>query len=119
MTWQAISIEDQLRAVYPHGDPQFIKEVIRDVELHSRKNADYAAGGDPLGNFKRVSSLLSNYPDLPLSSHVGVALVYMLKQLDAVLWNLCQKHELNESAAERWRDITVYSVIIRCMLAKQ
>lgn len=116
MTWQAINIEEQLRAMFPHGHPSFIKEVLKDVELHSRKNRDYASGGDPLGNFDRVAGILSQYPNFPFATPAGVAAIYMLKQLDAVFWQLSQGHVLAENEAERWRDITIYTVIIRCIL---
>jgi hypothetical protein len=116
--WEFTDVIEQLRSVYPHGHPSFIKFILEDAALHSSKNRDYAFGGDPLGNFERVASILRNYPDFPVASREGVVVLYMLKQLDAVFWNLCQGHKLNESLLERIRDITVYSVILRCMVQK-
>lgn len=115
--WAFQNAEEELRAVHPHGHPSFISKVLKDIELHSKKNHDYAAGGSPLGNFERVAAILSRYPNFPITTSAGIAMVYMLKQLDAVLWNMCQGHKLNvEGLEERLSDITVYSVILRCML---
>lgn len=115
--WSFNTLEEALRAIHPHGHPSFIKKVLWDISTHSGKNHDYAAGGDPLGNFRRVATLLSNYPNFPLATECGIAMVYMLKQLDAVLWNMSQGHTLKiESLEDRLRDITIYSLILRCML---
>jgi hypothetical protein len=89
---------------------------LRELELHSEKNHDYAKGGSPLGNFERVSSILALYPKLSLSDQRVVALVYALKQLDAVLWGLSEdiEHKV-EGLTERLQDISVYSKIVMCM----
>lgn len=114
--WRYESIVKALRAVFPNGHPSYLKFLVDDASLHSRKSRDYSYGGDPLGNFERVASLLSNYPNFPYATREGVALVYMFKQLDAVLWHLNQGHTLSESVLDRLRDITIYSVIVRCIL---
>lgn len=105
-----------IRKQNPHGHPQFIPITLEEIELHSKKNHDYAAGGDPLGNFTRVSMILSQYPNLDLSDPAIVAMVYMLKQLDAYLWAKSNGHDLKvEGVDGRLADISVYAKIVRCM----
>jgi hypothetical protein len=111
------NIELNLRREYPNGDPSFIPMAIDEIALHSRKNHDFAHGGNPLGNFERVAALLSLYPGLDPSSPAVVAITYMLKQLDAALWLLSQGHRaIVEGMDDRWRDVGVYSKIIRKLL---
>jgi len=106
-----------LREKYPFGHPRFLELTVQEAELHSEKNHDYAKGGDPLGNFDRVASILALYPGLDLSDRKVVALVYALKQMDAVLWGLSAKiqHRV-EGFLPRLRDISVYSKIVMCMV---
>ena len=59
-----------------HGHPRFYEIIEALKDLHSRKNHDYASGGDPLGNFRRVATILAQYPNLKLSNPTVVALVY-------------------------------------------
>ena len=106
---------DLLRKKYPQGHPLFIANVLNDIELHAKKNRDYAAGGDVLGNFKRVALLMSHYPNFPVDTPRGIAIVYMLKQLDAVMWNMCIGHILSEGREAREQDIAIYATLIRCM----
>ena len=106
-----------MRKVFPYGHPDFIIMTLREMELHSTKNYDYAHGGDPLGNFDRVAKFFSNYPGLDLSKPEVVAAVYMMKQLDAALWLMCQGHEAKvEGIGERMGDVSVYSKIIRLII---
>ncbi len=96
----------------------FVDLTQAEIQLHATKNHDYAAGGDPLGNFKRVGAILAQYPGLDLSDPVVVCLVYTLKQLDAVLWGLAQKidHKV-EGLPPRLADIAVYAKLAQCILA--
>jgi hypothetical protein len=108
---------DELRNFFPHGHPAFIELTLRELDLHSRKNHDYAGGGSPLGNFQRVTQILSLYPNLKLSDPPTVAIVYLLKQLDATLNMLSQGYEGQvEGHTERWQDISVYSKIISILV---
>ncbi len=103
----------KLRSLFPHGHPDFIKNTIQEMQLHSDKNHDYAAGGDPLGNFKRVANILSMYPSLDISDAAVVAIIYTLKQLDAYLWIKSNGHEAkSEGTSARLRDISIYLKII-------
>lgn len=100
-----------LKAEYPSGHPDFIPMCIEEVKLHSDKNADYAYGGDPLGNFNRVSELLKPY-GLHLMPN-EIALIYMLKQLDAVMNMLVTGYEGQvEGIKARLQDIAVYAKLI-------
>jgi hypothetical protein len=104
---------DELRKAFPHGHPEFTKKLVQEAELHSNKNFDYASGGNPLGNFLRVSKILKLYPGLELSDPAVVAAVYMLKQLDAYFWIKSNKIETkSEGIQERLGDVSVYSKII-------
>jgi len=99
-----------------HGHPDFYKMTEDEITLHSEKNKDYAQGGDPLGNFKRVGVILSQYPGLNPSNPAVTALVYMLKQLDAALWMLSQKYEGQvENVDTRLRDVHVYAKLARIL----
>jgi hypothetical protein len=101
------------------GHPLFKKLTEEELALHESKNTDYAKGGDPLGNFKRVGSILSLYPGLDLSKPICVALVYMLKQLDAALWMLSQGYEGKvENIDSRLQDVHVYAKIARVIHAE-
>jgi len=95
-----------------YGHPRFYEIIDGLKSLHSEKNHDYAAGGDPLGNFRRVSQILALYPNLKLSNPTIVALVYALKQLDAALWMLSNGHSAKvEGIAGRLKDVAVYSIL--------
>lgn len=112
------NVVEDLRKVFPHGHPKFLPITLKEIELHSKKNHDYASGGDPAGNFKRVAAILALYPNLKLSDPRVVALVYALKQLDAVLWGLNSNitHQV-EGLDERLGDISIYSKIVMCLNA--
>jgi hypothetical protein len=100
----------------PHGHPLFIPITLEEIGMHSKKNHDYAAGGDPLGNFTRVAMILYQYPNLDLSDPAIVAMIYMLKQLDAYLWAKSNGHDLKvEGVDGRLADISIYAKIVRCM----
>ena len=95
-----------------HGHPDFYKILDSLADLHSEKNYDYAAGGDPLGNFDRRADFYARYPGLDLSNRTVVALVDAMKQLDAAMWFLSNKHEAKvEGIESRLRDVAVYSIL--------
>ena len=107
------SIDAALKEIFPNGHPDFIPMVLAEIALHSTKNHDYAHGGKPTGNFDRVAAILAMYPGLELGSAPVVAIVYLLKQLDAALWLKNQGHVAQvEGEAERWKDISVYAKLI-------
>jgi len=103
-----------------HGHPEYLKLTEDELALHSVKNKDYARGGDPLGNFKRVASILSQYPSLNLSDPTVVAIVFSLKQMDAALWMLSQGFEGDtEDFDGRAADTHVYWKIARILHGQQ
>lgn len=103
-----------LQAAFPHGHPGFIPMMLDAMELHSRKNYDYAKGGNPLGNFDRVAAIFALYPGLNLGDPKVIALVYEMKQMDAILWMLCQKYEGKvEGYDSRAGDVQVYTSLFR------
>lgn len=105
-----------LRAIFPHGHEDYLPLAVKELELHSAKNHDYAKGGVALGNFNRVAAILALYPGLDPGDRRVVALTYALKQLDAVLWGLAKRivHKV-EGLNERLQDIAVYAKIVMCM----
>jgi len=97
-----------------HGHPRYLELTEQDLELHSRKNKDYAHDGSPLGNFERVSAVLKVWGfDIP---PYLVALIYALKQQDAVMWMLSQGYEGEvEGIGERLQDDYIYKKIARIL----
>lgn len=85
------------------------------IQLHSKKNHQYAHGGPPLGNFERVAKLMEMYSGRkwPIDSPITVAWMYLLKHFDAVMWDLANGQTPND---ENLGDIAVYMNIIRCMI---
>jgi len=99
-----------------HGHPMFYELTEKEVRLHSDKNKDYAQGGDPLGNFNRVSAIKKLYPGLKWDGPTGVCLGYMLKQLDAALWMLANGYEGDvENIDSRLTDVHVYAKLARIL----
>lgn len=95
-----------------YGHPRFYELLKEFADLYSRKNHDYAVGGDPLGSFKRRAMIYSMYPGLDLSDPTVVALVGTMKQLDAALWLLSNKHDaIVEGVNERLKDVAIYASI--------
>lgn len=108
---------ETLKQAFPHGHPEFIPLLVEKAKLHSDKNFDYARGGNPLGNFTRVATIFSQYPNLKLDDPVVVMLTYAMKQIDAVLWGLAQGGENKvEGPIDRLSDVLVYSGIAICAL---
>ena len=98
------------------GHPDFYKMTEEENRLYSEKNKDYAQGGNPMGNFMRVGNILSNYPGLNPKSPAVVALVYMMKQLDAALWMLANKYEGEvENIDTRLQDVSIYAKLARIL----
>lgn len=92
-----------------HGHPRFVELVAEEVALHSAKNRDYAREGEALGNFHRVADMLKVAPHY-------VALVYMLKQVDAATQMLSYDYEGETEGLEgRLQDIAVYAKLIQIL----
>lgn len=109
-------IEDVLREYFPYGHGDFIPTLLQQMQLHSDKNHDYARGGNPLGNFTRVASILKLWPGFPYDTPEGVAFIYALKQLDAEAWSMCQGGDCKvEGLDGRTDDQAVYANLRRCM----
>ena len=89
---------------------------MEELNLYQAKNKDYTKGGDPFGNFKRVSCILSLYPKLSLADPQVIAMVYLMKQLDAALWMLSEGYEGKvENIDTRLADVHVYAKIARLL----
>lgn len=103
------------------GHPRFYQLTAAENELHVNKNHDYAQGGRPMGNFERVAAILAAYPKLDLKRPAVVALVYLLKQLDAAFWLLNEGHtsKTGEGMAERLRDVSVYAKLATILVEEE
>jgi len=103
------------KEVRRHGHPGFYKYLDEMAELHSIKNRDYTHGGDPLGNFHRVSAILKIWGyDIPPWL---VAAIYALKQQDAAMWMMSQNYEGQvQGVDERVEDEGIYAVIKRILI---
>lgn len=112
----AEKLSESLRQHFTAGHPAFTRISLDEMILHAAKNTDYAKGGPPLGNFERVAAILALYPNLQLSDQRVVALVYAMKQLDAVLWGMNSGivHKV-EGANQRLQDVSVYAKLVMCM----
>lgn len=107
---------ESIRDKYPHGHPRFAEITIGELKLHSNKNHDYAAGGDPLGNFRRVAAFFAQYPGLRLDDPAVVALTYAMKQVDAYLWLKSNGHRaIVEGGEKRLEDVSVYAKLSRIL----
>ena len=96
------------------GHPDFERMTMKELELHAAKNRDYAKGGDPLGNFKRVSKALTDM-GFPISPTM-VGIVYMFKQLDAALHMLTEDYEGEvENVDTRLQDVHIYAKLARIL----
>jgi len=90
-----------------------------EINLYRAKNKDYTQGGSQFGNFERVASILSLYPKLKLSDPRIVAMVYLLKQLDACCNMLSEGYEGEvENIDTRLTDVHVYAKIVRLLGGK-
>jgi len=113
-------ILEELRKLFPHGHEKFVELCFKEMDLHSQKNHDYAAGGDHLGNFMRVAKILSLYPGLKISQPKVIALVYCMKQFDSVLHMFDQAYEGKvEGIKERLQDISVYTKLISILYEEE
>jgi len=116
MAWTLAELEKMLKNTGNYGHPLFTEMTYEELALHAAKNKDYTKGGDPLGNFNRVSAIKSLYPGFPWDSPVGVALGYALKQLDAGFWMIAKGYEGEvENVDTRLRDVHVYFKIARIL----
>jgi len=110
---------DKVKEIFPNINEDFVNITLDELELHEKKNWDYARTGDSIGNFKRVAKILENYPNLKGHDPRVVALLYMLKQLDATFWMISQGYDGNvESIDDRLRDVHVYAKIVRIINMK-
>ena len=82
------------------------------IALYSEKNNGYAGGGAPLGNFTRVASIMRLYPEFHVDSPIGVAIMYLMKHFDRIMWDLNTGRAVSD---ESLGDLVVYFNIIRCM----
>lgn len=95
-----------------HGHPKFNEFLYSEMKLYSLKNKGYAGGGQPLGNFTRAAKIMENYPNFPVHTAEGMAMMYVMKHFDAIMWALATGRRAPD---ESLGDISVYMNLIRCM----
>jgi hypothetical protein len=95
----------------------FRELVLKYADTYEKKNHDYADGGDEHGAFIRVADFFKNYPNLRLDDPLVICYVYMFKQLEAVLWNRNNGHDMSvEGIKDKMGDISIYSTIATMLL---
>jgi len=116
-------IQRALKELFPHGHEDYIPTALEELDLHSRKNFDYASGGDSLGNFKRIATIMSLYPGIRPGIPqypVALVLIYALKQLDQVLWSISRGWEGQvEGMKARLLDLSVFAKIAAILLKEK
>jgi len=102
------------------GHPRFHEILDEMRDLYSKKNVDYAQGGQEgaHGNFIRVGKIKEMYPKFNWSSPFGVGMSYYLKQFDAVMhmYEQGKGSVVGEGIAERLMDMAVYASIMIILL---
>jgi len=113
---------DEAAEAHQNGHPRFYEILEGQAKLHSMKNTDYAKGGlqGPLGNFTRVAMIMSLYSGVHWDSPFGVAMCYLLKQLDAtmMLFVRAGEHATDEDVSSRLNDVAVYANIAQIIWAE-
>lgn len=113
-----------MKDTFTQGAPQVLTadrqlrfhEIVAEMsKLYDKKNIEYTGGvsNSPLGNFQHVSQIMRLYPGFDWTGPLGVAMCYMLKQLDAAFLMSAQKREsvVGEPIVSRLMDVAVYSVL--------
>ena len=91
------------------GHPMFYELLKEEKDLYSRKNRDYANDGDYMRNFRSVAKMARGLVT-PGNEDTKVALIYLLKQLDAAINLISENREGGvEGVIDRLRDMGVYS----------
>jgi len=103
------------------GHKRFYELLKEEGLLHDLKNTDYASEEDPLGNFHRVGLWIKLYNlNSPGMEPVKIAIIYMLKQLDAALILIGKnKKGQVETVPKRFQDVSVYSKIISILYEEE
>lgn len=115
-----MEFEEMLRKEFPHGHPDYVGLTLEELQLHSTKNHDFAFGGDPIGNFNRVSVIKKLYPGFDWDSPFGTCIDYFLKQFDSMMWMRCKGIVAKvESIPKRLMDMAIYSKIAICIFKKE
>jgi len=110
---QLLEEREGSRHTISYGHPQFDKFMDDLKKLHSEKNTGYASGGMPLGNFNRAAHIMENYPRFPVTTPIGVLMMYLLKHFDRIMYDLNRGLDPSDDSL---RDIAVYVTIVRCIL---
>lgn len=103
-----------LKQAYPHAPNRLLELLTEEAALFSAKGHDYASGGNRFGNFERVAEIMKLYPGFPVTTAQGINILWMLKQLDSLMWMMCQGIDGKvESKAMRAKDVSVYADIFQ------
>lgn len=118
MAIETIDTLEHLKDIFPYGHKDFIPMCLEEMELHSKKNHDYARKGNPLGNFYRVSAALTDM-GYEISPEM-VGMTYLMKQLDAAVQMISQVYEGKiEGVDKRLEDVGVYVKLVRILCREQ
>lgn len=92
-------------------NPKFDKLIAEIVELHNKKNHDYAADADPLSNFRKCEAF-----GVPAFKGVLVRLSDKFSRVEQLT---AGKQPKNESLRDSLLDAAVYSLIAVLLLDEQ
>lgn len=102
-----------------YGDPRFYDILKKLADLHSKKNFQYASQGNPLGNFERVGRLAGKLFKEHVPKPLGVGMMFMAKQIDAV-YDIVGEGKVGtlEALEDKFQDIACYSIICMILLSE-
>ena len=95
-----------------YGHKLFYKVCEELMDLHSRKNYQYATVDNPLGNFERCGEMTKVLFKADITPSLAVLLAYMSKQWDGVLQMVgLGKTEVADQLEDKFFDLACYSII--------
>jgi len=95
-----------------YGHTEFYKVCEELMDLHSRKNYQYATVDNPLGNFNRCGDMTKILFKPEVDPSLAILLAYMSKQWDGVLQMVgLGKSEVCDQLEDKFFDLACYSII--------
>ena len=96
-----------------YGHPLFYKVCEELMELHSKKNYQYATIDNPLGNFNRCGEMNKVLFKEDVNPYIATILIYMSKQWDGLLQIVgLGKTEICDQLEDKAFDLACYAIIM-------
>lgn len=96
---------------YFQGDPIFYELILESIELHARKNHDYAIDGDPLSNLRACEAL-------GISAYKGVLIRLQDKYSRLIELSRKEAAVKEESVEDTLKDMAIYSLLAITLLRR-